>query len=55
MARPKKEVCRDKGVRVRCTKEELDKLKADAARRGMNVSDYIRTMAKIRKESGHSD
>ena len=55
LARPKKTVCRDKGVRIRCTEDELNKLRNDAARRGMNVSEYIREIAKLREENRHRD
>ena len=46
MSRPKIKPtnCRNKGVRIRVTENELAQLKEDAARRCMNVSEYIRTL-----------
>lgn len=57
MGRPrmKPTYCRNKGVRIRCTGNELDELKEKAAKRGMNVSEYIREVVGIGEESRYSD
>lgn len=55
MARPRKLNARNTGVRIRFTKEEIAKLKEDAARRGMNVSEYIRTLTGIDKDVRSAD
>lgn len=52
MGRPrmKPTKCRNKGVRIRVTENELTRLKDDASRRGMNVSEYIRSLAELDKD-----
>ena len=51
MPRPRKNNARCTSVRVRCTKEELKRLKEAAAYRGETVSDYIREAIRNEEDS----
>lgn len=44
MARPKTDNPKDKGIRIRLTKEELEMLHRKAKERNMTISDLIRSI-----------
>ena len=51
MARPRKDNVRCTSVRVRCTQEELERIKKAASYRGETVSDYIREAVRNEEDS----
>lgn len=51
MGRPKKDNARSTCVRVRCTEEELERIKKVAEWRGVSVSDYIREAIRNEEDS----